>query len=179
MLTFDDLNAGNKAGLLLQQTDPGLNVTNVFYNANGTVAKVQRSEKGSDGKTVTESYLYSYLTASMDPNNVGMVASVKLQRQVNGCCAVTVQQVVYSYYGPADSFGNLHDLKTATLEDPSGRNLGETYYRYYKTTGGDGYQDGLEMVFQPQSFALMSANRELPHRFGQSSPALCGRLLSV
>ncbi len=68
-----------------------------------------------------------------------------------------IRQVVFAYYINTDNHGNLGDLKTVTLKDGSGNTLDTEYFRYWKTTGGSGYADGLEADFGPDSYARLVA----------------------
>src|SRR5262249_33861778 len=90
----------NKRGRLESYTDPGGNVTSVAsWTADGKAAEVQRSNTNG-GTTVTESYLYTYLTSGV---NAGLLSNVTLRRQVNGGSWATVRQVDYTYYGATRS----------------------------------------------------------------------------
>jgi hypothetical protein len=75
--------------------DPYGNVTQVTsHAANGTVTEVQRSTT-SNGNTIKESYLYSYIQTGV---NAGLLSNVTLRRSVNGGQWSTVRQVAYTYY---------------------------------------------------------------------------------
>src|SRR5262249_37419007 len=104
----------------------------------------------------TESYVYSYLAAP-DPN-AGLLSSVLLRRQVNGGPSwTTVRQVAYAYYDGSKPYGNLGDLLSATVEDPSGNALGTPHYRSYTSadSGSVGYVHGLKYVFGEAAYARL------------------------
>ena len=71
--------------------------------------------------------------------------------------------MVYDYYEGtfqgADQYGNLGDLKTATVKDADDNVLGTDYYRYYTPgqSGGYGQGHGLKYVFDAESYARLSA----------------------
>jgi RHS repeat-associated protein len=139
-------------------TDPYGNVTRVVSrNADGSPREVQRSAT-SGATTITESYLYSYLPAS-DPN-AGLLSNVTLRRQVNGGAWMIVRQVDYAYYNGTQPYGNLGDLKTATIKDgatPTPNVLDTKYYRYYQFGEANGFYHGLKYAFNPQSYARLVA----------------------
>jgi hypothetical protein len=99
-------------------TDPNGNTISVTSYTSGQVGEVQRSTTVG-GTTYTESYLYSYLS-SPDPN-AGKVSSVVERRKFGSGSWTTVRQVQYAYYGSSESHGNKGDLKTATIQDGSGK----------------------------------------------------------
>jgi hypothetical protein len=81
-----------------------------------------------------------------------------LRQQVNGGAWSMVRQVQYSYYNGTQQYGgNLGDLMTATIEDGLGNVLSTDYYRYYMPGDANGYQHGLKYVFNPQSYARLTA----------------------
>jgi RHS repeat-associated protein len=140
-------------GQLKSYTDPYGNVTNVTsYTSEGLPAEVQRSNT-TGSTTITESYLYSYLSSGV---NAGLLASVTLRRKVNSGSWTTVRQVVYTYYDGTTSHGNAGDLQLAQVEDGSGNVLANSYYRYYTSESG-GYLHALKYVFTPQSYARLAA----------------------
>jgi hypothetical protein len=132
----------------------GVTMAVTSYTSDGHIAEMQRSAT-SNGNTTTESFLYSYLP-STDPN-AGLLSNVTLRTQVNGGAWSIVQQVAYTYYDGTQQYGgNLGDLMTATVEDGSGNVLSTSYYRYYTAGAANGYQHGLEYVFNPASYYLGS-----------------------
>ncbi len=136
-------------------TDPNgnsLSVTSV--TTAGLPAEVQYAINGIGG-TVTQSYVYSYLSSGP---NAGMLSSVVLRHKVGfGGSWVTVQQVVYTYYDGSETHGNTGDMEFATVEDASSNVLDTTYYRYYTSNTSTGYTHGLEYVFRPASYARLTA----------------------
>ena len=60
-------------------------------------------------------------------------------------------------YDGIEPYGNLGDLKTATVEDGQENVLGTDYYRYYTPGDANGYVEGLKFVFDPQSYARLCA----------------------
>jgi hypothetical protein len=118
----------NKHGQLQNYTDPAGNVVAVTsQTSDNKIAEVQRS--GSQGgSTVTESYLYSYVSSGA---NAGLVSGVTLRRKVDSGSWTTVRQVAYTYYDGVESYGNATDLKTAQVKDAAGNVLDIYYYRYW------------------------------------------------
>jgi RHS repeat-associated protein len=149
-VVFWDYSAGvaaGRRGQLVQYVDPYGNVTRVTsYTAAGQIQEVQRSASGS----LVESYLYTYTG--------GLLANVTLRRSTNsGQTWSTIRQAVYTYYGAGDPNGDPGDLQFAKLEDASGAALDTYYYRYYVADETNGYIDGLEYFFDPESYARLSA----------------------
>jgi hypothetical protein len=147
----------NQRGQLKSYVDPKGNVMSVVsLTSDGKVAEMQRTDSGSG---VTESYLYTYLSAP--DANAGMLANVTLRRQVNGGSWTTVRQVVYDYYDGTSQkpYGNLGDLRTATIKDGSNNTINTKYFRYYTSAdaGTIGYVDGLKYSFSPQSYVRLAA----------------------
>jgi hypothetical protein len=95
-----------------------------------------------------------------DPN-VGQLSNVTPRRQVGGGAWSIVRQVQYAYYDGSQTYGNLGDLMTATVEDGSGNAIATSYYRYYTSGQQNGYQHALHFVFNPQSEARLAA--AFPH----------------
>ena len=88
--------------------DPYGNTTAVTsWTALGQIAEVQRSTV-SGGNTITESYLYTYLTTGL---NAGLLSNVTLRYQTNGGAWSAVRQVQYTYYDGTTSYGNQGDLE--------------------------------------------------------------------
>jgi hypothetical protein len=151
---FDDFATGvpvNQRGGLLSESDAYGNLVTVSRNTDGTVSEVQRGDA-----TVTESFLYSYLTGT-DPN-AGRVASVTLRRQPNGGSWATVREADYAYYDGVESNGNLGDLKTVIIRDAGGNALDTSYYRYYVSGESNGYTHGLKYAVHPDSFGRLAAD---------------------
>jgi YD repeat-containing protein len=144
----------NKRGRLESYTDPGGNVTSVTsWTTDGKAAEVQRSNT-TGGTTVTESYLYTYLTSG---TNAGLLSNVTLRRQINSGSWAVIRQVDYTYYDGTQSYGNAGDLMKAVVRDASGNALDTKYYRYYTVGQSGGYQHGLRYVFNPDSYARLAA----------------------
>jgi hypothetical protein len=124
--------------------------------SDGKVAEMQRSDPVSG---VTESYLYTYL-ASPDLN-AGQISNITLRRQVNGGAWTIVRQVSYDYYDGTSQkpYGNLGDLRLATIKDANGNAIDTDYYRYYTPAdSGTGYVHGLKYVFSAASYARLAAD---------------------
>ena len=108
---------------------------------------------------------YSY-NASGSLYNAGLLNSVQLCRSDGQGNWPVVQQVLLGYYDGTyagdDQYGNLGDLKTATVRNGSNNVLGIDYYRYYTPTdianGGAGYVGGLKYVFDAASYRATAAN---------------------
>lgn len=143
-------------GELVSFTDPGGNVTTVTARtASGQIAEVQRSGT-TNGQTVTESWLYSYLSSGV---NAGLLQSVTLERQTNNKPVDVVRQAVYTYYDGTQPYGNVGDLMLAVVEDANGNAIDTQYYRYYTTadTPSTGLLNGLEYTFTTASYARLVA----------------------
>ena len=155
-IRFDDFSTSLPAfqqGSFESFTDPYGNATSVTsHTTDGKIAEVQRSTT-SGGNTYTESYVYTYITTGP---NIGLLSSVVLREKVNSGSWSTTRQVLYTYYDGVVSYGNLGDLKTATIEDGSGNVLDTWYYRYYAGESG-GYVGGLKYAFSPASYARLVA----------------------
>lgn len=143
-------------GELVSFTDPGGNLTSVTARtASGQIAAVQRSAT-TNGQTVTESWLYSYLSGGV---NAGLLQSVTLERQTNNGPVDVVRQAVYTYYDGSQPYGNPGDLMLAVVEDASGNAIDTQYYRYYTAadTPSTGLLNGLEYTFTTTSYARLEA----------------------
>jgi RHS repeat-associated protein len=143
-------------GQFLSFTDPGSNLTAVTaHTANGQIAEVQRSAT-TNGTTVTESFLYSYITSGA---SAGLLQNVTLRRQTNGGPWNVVRQVDYSYYDGTQPYGNANDLMLAVTKDAGGQALDTSYYRYYTAAdaGSTGYTHGLKYAFSTDSYARLAA----------------------
>ncbi len=158
-LHFYDFTASqvNQRGQFKSYTDAmGNAISVVSLTSDGKVAEVQRSDSTSG---ITESYLYTYL-ASPDLN-AGQLVNVTLRRQTNGGAWSTVRQVNYDYYDGTSQkpYGNLGDLRTATILDGNNNAIDTSLYRYYTSAdaGSIGYVHGLKYVFSPQSYARLAA----------------------
>jgi RHS repeat-associated protein len=149
---FSDMSGSSRWGKLKSMTDPAGNVLTVTgWTADGKPAEVRQSTPSGVTPAVTESYGYSYVASGVDQ---GLIQHVTLRRQVGDGTFGTVRQVAYTYYDREEAHGNPGDLKLATIEDENGTTLDTTYYRYYPSQTGF---DGLQYVFQPQSFARLVA----------------------
>ncbi len=158
-LVFDGFGSGwqpAQRGQFVSFTDPyGEQMAVTSYTSDDHIAELQRSQT-SGGNTITESWLNSYLPTGNA--NAGLLSSVTLRRQVNGGAWSTVQQVQYAYYDGTQQYGgNVGDLMTATVEDGNNNVLSTDYYRYYTAGQTGGFQHGLSYVFNPQSYARLTA----------------------
>src|SRR5208283_44868 len=148
---FNDFSGSVAAeqGQFVSFTDPAGNVTGVTaYTSDGQIAEVQRSTTAG-GSTITESYLYSYITSGV---NSGLLSNVTLRREENGGPWGIVRQVAYNYYDGSQPYGNVGDLMTATIEDANGNALDTDYYRYTAADAGSiGYVHGLKYAFDAAS----------------------------
>jgi hypothetical protein len=136
-------------------TDPGGNTTTVTSdNADGQIAEVQRSST-TNGVTTTESFVYTY---GADTNSLGdsVVQNVELRRQVGSGNWIPIRQAVFTYYGDTSSYGNPGDLETEQIKDGNGHVLDTSYFRYYQPSKANGYTDGLEYYFSPESYARLA-----------------------
>jgi RHS repeat-associated protein len=127
---------GAASGAFQGRTDPaGNSLAVVSYTANGfNFTEVQRTYSAG-GNTTVESYLYTY----QDPTQTyPLLSGVLLRRQINGGAWTNVTQVLYTYYGSGEPYGNPGDLKTVQTQTWSGTawvGTGTTYYRYYLAPG--------------------------------------------
>jgi RHS repeat-associated protein len=143
-------------GQFVSFTDPGGNVTSVTaYTPGGKIAEVQRGTT-TGGTTVTESWLYSYITSGV---NAGLLQNVTLERQTNGGPAEVVRQAVYTYYDGDQSYGLPGDLMLAQVENAAGQVIDTSYFRYYTEAdaGTTGYIQGLKYYFSTDSYARLVA----------------------
>ncbi len=126
------------------------------WTANGTIQEVQCRDANSNA---VKSWFYSYLSSS-DPN-AGLLSSVQLRESDGNGGWMVVKQVVYDYYTGTytgdDLYGNLNDLKSATVKDANSNVLSTEYYRYYTSDTTGGYVHGLKYVFDAASYARLSA----------------------
>src|SRR5947199_10759334 len=100
-------------------------------------------------------YLYTYL---MSPDaNAGLISNITLRRMVTNGPWTTVRQVAYDYYDGTSQkpYGNLGDLRTASIEDGGGHVIDTMYYRYFTSAdaGTIGYIHGLKYYFTAASYA--------------------------
>ena len=75
--------------------------------------------------------------------------------RVNGA---DVRRAKYDYYGSGDKYGNLNDLKHATIQQRSGSSwvdIAVNYYRYYKPGDASGFPHGLKYVIGPAGYEGM------------------------
>src|SRR5262249_39048583 len=90
--------------------------------------------------------------------NDGLLTNVILRRRTDASAPwAVVRQVDYAYYDGSEPFGNVGDLRTATLQDALGNSLDTRYYRYYPDNEANGYVHGLKFVFDAASFARLQA----------------------
>ena len=155
-IDFYDFSQGpigsSRSGRFKSMTDASGNSTIVTsWTANGNPAEIVRSTPAGVNPPATESWLYSYVSSGV---NQGLLANVSLRRLGADGTWTVVRQVDYTYYNSGEAYGNPGDLKTAVVEDGAGNALDTSYYRYYPSYGGF---DGLKYVFNPDSFARLSA----------------------
>ncbi len=149
----------NEQGAFDSFVDRNGNTTSVISRTtDGKPTEVTRSTTVS-GVTTTESYVYSYLGSG--DANVGLLSNVTMRRKVGAGSYTTIRQVAYTYYDGTLTWGNLHDLQTASIEDAASNVLDTWYYRYYESGQPGGYAGGLKYVLNPQAFALMAHNLAL------------------
>jgi len=101
-------------------------------------------------QNISSGFYYVYYT---EGDNVGQLQHVTLV--VNGA---EVRRTYYTYYGTDEKFGNLNDLKLATIQqnsDSGWADLDVAYYRYYKSGNAYGFAHGLRYMIGPQTFAQM------------------------
>jgi len=157
VMTFMDFSSSvptSEQGTFVGLTDPyGNQISVVSRNSSGQITEVQSSST-QNGVSVVQSYVYAYITSG---TNAGLLQSVTFRMDVGNTGWQVPRQVTYAYYDGTTSYGNAGDLQTATIEDGSGNALGTYYYRYYTSTGGGGYQHGLEYWFDPRSYARLAA----------------------
>jgi RHS repeat-associated protein len=171
-INFYDFNSANptaEQGAFQSITDQFGDTTSVTaHNANNQIQEIQSSSTvGST--TVTESYLYTYVSSG---SNAGYLQNVTLRRQTNGGAWSNVRQVAYAYYTTGSSFGNTGDLETAQIEDGSGNVLDTYLYRYYTSTVTGGFKDGLQYAFDPSAYERLAAaySNPLTATNAQASP---------
>jgi YD repeat-containing protein len=143
-------------GQFVSFTDPAGNVTAVTQlTPSGQIAQVQRSTT-TGGNTVTESWLYSYITSGV---NTGLLQNVTLERQTNSGPIDVVRQVVYTYYDGTQAHGLPGDLMLAQVENAAGQVIDTSYFRYYTRAdaGTTGYIQGLKYYFSTDSYARLVA----------------------
>jgi RHS repeat-associated protein len=144
-----------RQGGFKSKTDAGGLLTYVAaWTADGAVHEVRRQNTASQD---VESWYYSYLPSTS--TNAGLLSSVQF-RQSNGSGDWTlVRQVAYQYYegtySGSDRYGNLGDLKMASVRDASGTILNTDYYRYYTPGEAGGYVHGLKYIFDAESYARL------------------------
>jgi RHS repeat-associated protein len=164
VLKFKDFSSGvptAEQGTFYSLTDQFGDTTSVTaYTSSNQIQEVQSSSTvGST--TITESYLYTYLTSG---TNSGLMSNVTLRRKVNSGSWTTVRQVAYTYYDGVTnaSLGNAGDLELAVIEDGSGNALDTYYYRYYVSGDSNGYLHGLKYAFGPQAYERLAAAFSTP-----------------
>jgi len=175
--TYYDFSSTNNGveGQIQSYTTAGGTTINFTYDSNGNLTAATRSYT-SGTVTTQEAYLYTYLPST--DANAGLLSNVTLARKTwdtslheteAGTPYSTVQQVSYTYYDGVTNAanGNLHDLQTATVQDPSGNVLSVDYYRYYTgdTYSGStyiGYANALKFVVNGAAYARLAAS--LPSR---------------
>ncbi|MEM1026511.1 MAG: LamG-like jellyroll fold domain-containing protein [Planctomycetota bacterium] len=149
---FDPAIDTKKRGQFKESFDSAGNRTFVHaWTTDGDIQEIRREDiAGVDG----ESWLYGYKPGSDE--NAGKIDSVQLRR-FDGANWQVVRQAEYDYYDSADDYGNVGDLKTATIKEPGGDVIDTKYYRYYEYGEVGGYAHGLKMVLHGESFARLDA----------------------
>jgi hypothetical protein len=156
---FDAAKPAQQRGQFARLEDPKGNVTEVTtLLADGRISEVQRSAPAS-GSTVTESYLFSYVTGGV---NDGLIASITQRRRVGTGPWSTVRKAEYVYYDGVEPHGSAGDLKKVVVKDAADAVLETSYYRYYVAGENNGYEGGLKFVFRPQAYARLAANVSNP-----------------
>ncbi len=155
-LSFFSLSTRNaKAGQLNMYVDPNGNIAaqSVWNGASTQLLGIFRT----DG-TVSERYVYAYGVGV----NTGLITAVTLQRRSGNAdwnaSWTTVEKVAFTYYtvaDQADGDGNARDLELAQVMDGQGRVQETDYYRYYTPGETNGYQGGLKLVVDPDSYERM------------------------
>ena len=135
-------------------TDPAGNaITVTSHNTSGQIGEIQRGAT-TNGVTTTESFLYTYISSGF---NTGSVQNVTLRREVGSGGWTTIRQAVFTYYDGTQPYGNAGDLETEQIEDASNNVLDTSYFRYYQAGDPNGFTDGLEYYFSPESYARLAA----------------------
>jgi len=186
---FHDLTVGGRPGGFLSMTSPGGTTLAVTQETGNRIVEVQRTVT-TDGVTVTESFLYDYITAG---ELSGHILSCTLRRQTGTDPWQNVVRVVYSYYGSGDASGSTGDLRTATrqvwqtseassssssLSSSSGSaggnwgDVGTDYYRYYKDNAPHGGVHNMKFACGPESFAKLAAQAGDPFTAGDAEVSL-------
>jgi len=115
--------------------------------------------------------------------NAGLLSQVEYGPSVSGGLSnVDYSTAVYTYYDGSESYGNVGDLMTATIEDGAGNPIGTDYYRYYTSAdaGTTGYVGGLKYAFTQSAYAELKASGVDPFTAADSVVApFCERLLSI
>ena len=117
-------------------------------NYDGTTHLISSFVRSSGG--ATSGFYYSYYTSGA---NVGQLHYATLR--VNGS---DVRRAQYDYYGSGEKYGNLSDLKHATVQQRSGSSwvdIAVNYYRYYKPGEANGFPHGLKYVIGPAGYEEM------------------------
>ncbi|MDW8267040.1 MAG: hypothetical protein RMJ52_17095, partial [Gemmataceae bacterium] len=152
---FDPAKPAQQQGQFAKLEDPSGNVTEVTtLLADGRIGEIRRSAPAS-GSTVTESYLFTYVTGGV---NAGLIASITQRRRVGSGSWSTVRKAEYVYYDGVEPHGSTGDLKKVVVKDAADAVLETSYYRYYVAGENNGYEGGLKYVFRPSSYARLAAN---------------------
>jgi hypothetical protein len=126
---------------------------------------VLHNERGQF-KGCTDAEGHTISVSSYTSPNAGLIANVTLRHNVNNGPWTIVRQVNYDYYDGTSNkpYGNLGDLRTATILDGNNNVIDVNYYRYYTSAdaGNIGYVHGLKYVFSPQSYARLVADISNP-----------------
>jgi RHS repeat-associated protein len=146
------------SGYLLSTTTPGDQVTSNVFDAGGKIIETRRQYQPNppSGPVLTESRLYTYY-GSEGGENAGELKYITLARSASP--TAPIRRLYFTYYGSGDSGGNLHNLRTLTVQVPEGaewRDVGTRLYRYFGANDPSGYQHGLKCIIGPESFARLS-----------------------
>jgi len=121
----------------------------MVYGLSGTLDLVVHSISVDD-QIFAERYSYKYFPSG---DQAGRLQSVTLERRLGSSGPwYQISRAIYEYYGPAESFGVLGDLKTATRQSSLGPNQwideASDYYRYYEGNVDEpGFVHGLKYAF--------------------------------
>ena len=127
-------------------TDLGWNETVASYDS--TTHLISSFVRSSGG--ATSGFYYSYYISGA---NAGQLRYATLQ--VNGS---DVRRAQYDYYGSREKYGNLNDLKHATIQQRTGpvwADMAVNYHRYYKPGDANGFPHGLKYVIGPAGYEEM------------------------
>lgn len=141
-----------------------LSGSEIKANYDSTTNLVSSFVQSSSG--AKSGFYYNYHTGG---SNVGQLKYVTLR--VNG---TDLQRAQYDYYGSGEKYGNVNDLKRATVQQWTGtvwQNVSYNYYRYYKPGEVNGFPHGLKYVIGPTGYQQMLAAGLNPETVGNGQLA--------